>query len=110
MARPRSSPETDAGVPALTGVWCYYIPPTQDVSEHGGYVPAVVEQNKPGYWPLLGRGTCASPWIWGQTYAEAEATCLEQNRKRGISPEQATQIIASSMGAPTGRRLARGPS
>lgn len=77
--------------------WCYYIPEAQDAAEHGGYVPSVVEENEPGHSPLLGRGKCAAPWVWGKTLKEAQEICDAQNLKIGVSKEEAWRIVASSL-------------
>lgn len=79
-----------------TRPWCFTIVETQDPKEHGGYVPSVVIENDPGHRPLLGNGRGATPWIWGQTLAEAQQTCQEANAKRGISEEEAFRIVAST--------------
>jgi hypothetical protein len=79
--------------------WCYHIPEAQDPERYGGYVPSLVVAHEPGHSPMLGRGECAAPWIWGKTLAEAQATCKEANLGLGVSEKEACLIIASSMGA-----------
>ncbi len=92
-------------LPALDGPWCFYINPTQDPAEHGGYVPSVVEHGKPGHWPMMGRDELAQPWVWGATLKEAEVACEEMNAEHGMSKLDAIKIVLSSMGAGmSGRR------
>ncbi len=80
--------------------YCYYIPATQDPTPHGGYVPSLVTENDPGHSPMLGRGTGSAPWVWGQTLAEAEATCAAYNREQlKLTEAEVDQIVASSMRA-----------
>jgi hypothetical protein len=92
-------------LPTLEGKWCYYVNPTQDPAEHGGYVPSVVEAGKPGYWPLIGREG-GQPWIWGTSLQEAEATCESLNAGRGLAKVDAIRIVLSSMGAGQSARRA----
>jgi hypothetical protein len=95
----------ESGLPTLTGPWCYYIDPMQDPKAHGGFIPSVVEDGEPGHWPLLGRGECASPWVWGKTLAEAEAVCAQANEGIGVDRRTAAFIVLRSMGASNrGRR------
>lgn len=97
MSRQPMTPTGEA-LPDLTGDWVYYVNPTQDAKEHGGFVPSIVERGKPGYWPLIGREG-AAPWVWGATLAEAEAVADELNAKRGYSQAEACRVVLSSMGA-----------
>ena len=78
--------------------WCYYIAASQDPSKHGGYVPSVVIEGISGHYPAVGKPDGA-PWVWGRTLAEAEAVCREQNKRKGITIEDETKIVASSMRA-----------
>ena len=94
-------------LPALEGRWVYYINPSQDPKVYGGYVPSVVEEGKPGHWPMIGADELAQPWVWGATLAEAEEIAARANAERGIDRVEAVKIVLSSMGAPTGRRIPR---
>lgn len=85
--------------PDLTKPWCYFVSPGQNPAEHGGYVPYLVVEGCPQAWPMLGRGEGAAPWVWGQDLAKAEEVCRKANADRGISPEEADRIVASSMRA-----------
>jgi hypothetical protein len=75
---------------------CYYIPPDQDPGEDG-YIPSVVTEGEPGHAPLKGNGMLAQPWRWGSTLQEAQAICAVQNAKMGVSPDDALEIVISSM-------------
>jgi hypothetical protein len=77
--------------------WCFYIPSGQ-FDEHG-YIPSVVTEGEPGHAPLRGQGAGASAWYWGKTQEEAEAIAAEANARLGLSPEEALEIILSSMRA-----------
>lgn len=76
---------------------CFWIPESQDPSEHGGYVPSLVRRNEAGHYPMLGKGPCARPWVWGKTLSEAREVCADANAKRGVSPQEADEIVMSSM-------------
>jgi hypothetical protein len=80
------------------GRLCYFINPTQDPKEHGGYVPSAVYENESGHFPMLGQGDYAQPWLWGETLAGAEAIADKINREDlGLSPRDVDQIISRSM-------------
>ena len=79
--------------------WCYYVCPTQDPADHGGYVPSIVEEGVAGYSPLMGRGECSAPWIWGADLETAENHCDQQNEKLGLTQKDVWEITASSMRA-----------
>ena len=85
------------------GKWCYLILASQYDSR--GFIPSVVEEDKPGHSPLVGRDKGAVPWYWGSTYQQALAVCQRANLKIGITPERAADIVLSSMRA--GRLSAR---
>lgn len=82
--------------PDLNKPWCYYVPFEQDVSRHNGYVPSLVVEGEPGHYPMTGSTGREAPWVWGDTYAKAVATCEEVNAQRGISKERAAEIVRSS--------------
>lgn len=81
-----------------TGDWCYYIPLAAFV-RGTGYIPSVVQRGVKGHSPLSGNGKLSEPWYWGMTYDEAQALCVEQNRKIGITAKMADDIVTSSMAA-----------
>lgn len=94
--------------PDLSKPFCYYVPEDQDTKLYGGFVPSVVIENESGHYPMLGNGAHASPWVWGDTYEKAKEIAEEMNHKLGISPQRATEIVASSMAASMrGRRAVR---
>lgn len=74
---------------------CFYIPVGQ--YDDQGYIPSLVTENEPGHAPLTGNGSHAAPWHWGRTYEDAQKIAEEENRRIGVSPEDALQIVASSM-------------
>jgi hypothetical protein len=76
---------------------CFYIEYGQ--FDERGYIPSLVTENEPGHAPLKGRGACADAWHWGATYEQAKAHCEAVNRKHGISPRDALDIVFSSMRA-----------
>jgi hypothetical protein len=60
----------------------------------------MVEEGVAGHGPMTGRGEGSAPWIWGQTLDEAREVCDRFNQERlGISPDEASDIVLSSMGA-----------
>ena len=79
--------------------FCYFIPHVQDenVKLYGGYVPSAVFEDESGHYPMLGNGPCASPWVWGKTYQEAEEVCKKANERLGLSETEVAVIVASSM-------------
>jgi hypothetical protein len=75
---------------------CFYVP--VDQFDENGYIPSLVTENEPGHAPLRGNGPFAEPWYWGKTYEQAKRACDEENERTfGLTPTQATRIVASSM-------------
>jgi hypothetical protein len=68
----------------------YYIDQTM-TDENGQYVPALVEENEPGYSPTT--------YKWGTDYAKARQWVDEANEKLGIDHVTAMKIVASSIAA-----------
>jgi len=88
--------------------WCYYVPEDQDPKVHGGYVPAVVVADEPGYYPCTGDPKkLQAPWVWGKSLTQAEKIAREMNLKHGVSEEEALLIVASSMRASNAGREVR---
>lgn len=85
------------GVPCLQPRWCFYIP-LEGETPHG-YIPSVVEENVAGHSPLMGSGEHSQPWYWGTTYEQAQEVCAKANAEQGLTPEDCTAIVASSIGA-----------
>jgi hypothetical protein len=77
--------------------FCFYIPVGQ-FDEHG-YIPSVVTEDEPRHQPLKGNGTHSAPWHWGRTYDGARRICEEENARIGVTPQDAIEIVASSMRA-----------
>lgn len=88
----------------MQGRFIAYIPPTAFVKGHGHRVSLVVE-NEHGHSPTgdTPEGGQVEPWYWGhETDAKkslevAEKIADDYNRKNGIEPKEALEILASSM-------------
>ena len=78
---------------------CYYISPTQDPAVHGGFVPSIIYENEDGHFPLVGNGEGSAPYIWGNTLEEAEEVAKSANARRGVSEEEANEILLLSFRA-----------
>jgi hypothetical protein len=74
---------------------CFIVFPDQHDAH--GYIPSLVTEGEPGHAPLTGRGTAGQPWYWGTTYEAARETCARENERKGLSPEDVTEIMLSSM-------------
>jgi hypothetical protein len=74
---------------------CFYIPADAFV-EGRGFVPSLVVEGEAGHSPLTG-GPGGTPWYWGMTYEFACQIANEQNARLGVTPEEALDIIASSV-------------
>lgn len=82
--------------------YCFWIDPTQDVSDGRGYIPSMVTEGEPGHTPMGLRDsdgvTSPRPWFWGPTLEAAQATCDTTNTQRlGLTPADALDIVLSSM-------------
>jgi len=86
--------------PDFTKPWCYHIDETQDPTLTCGWVPSVVVKGEWGHWPLTGTPGGEAPLVWGATLEEAKVRCVEENKKLGVMPERAIEIVLSSMRAP----------
>lgn len=75
----------------------YWIDPTQDPAEHGGFVPSVVTEGDPDHVPMLGTGAAARPWIWGTDLETAKQAADKANADLGIAADEARTIVARSM-------------
>ena len=74
------------------------IVPADSFSEkHGGFIPSVVYENKPGHYPMTGNGEFSEPWVWGKDFEKAEKIASEHNARMGISEDEANEILLSSM-------------
>lgn len=72
----------------------FFIPSEQ--FDENGYIPSIVVEDEPGHTPLRG-GPNGTPWYWGRTYNEAAAVCRKANADKGLSQEDVSTIIGSSM-------------
>lgn len=78
---------------------CYWVSETQ-YDEGKGYVPSLVTEDEPGHSPLRGKDDSQTPWYWGDTIEKAREVVEQANRDTfGIEPEQAEEILLSSMNA-----------
>ena len=77
---------------------CFWIMADQ-FEEGKGYIPSLVTENEAGHQPFRG-GIDGTPYYWGKTYQEAKAACAHANETHfGLSPEEALDIVLSSMRA-----------
>jgi len=78
---------------------CYWVPYDAFVPERG-YVPSVVVEDEAGHSPLVGTGECSESWFWGMTHEQAKKVCDDANRRTfGLDPEEANEIVSSSLAA-----------
>ena len=83
--------------------YCFYVP--EDALVPGeGFRPSVVFEDVSGHfpngtWPYEGKPGQSRPWFWGFDLQQAKRICDEKNAELGITKEEATRIVASSMGA-----------
>ena len=82
---------------------CFYIPPDQ--RDDNGWIPSLVTEGQPGHAPLTGNGPLARPWYWGKTLEEAQGIAIIENARMGISREDATVIVLSSIRADSGPEI-----
>lgn len=81
---------------------CLHILETE-YDKDGGYIPVMVTENEPGYNAMRGQGELAQPWYWGHDLDVAKRLAAEANADLGISPDDALEIVASSMAAQNDR-------
>lgn len=83
--------------------FCYVIPSDAFYEGYGFRVSIAIE-NDQGHYPtgddsfLTGDGRARMPWFWGMTYEEACARADVMNARMGLTPLQAAEIVASTMG------------
>ena len=83
---------------------CFYIPEEQYDDE--GWIPSLVTEGRASHIPFLGNGPFASPWHWGTTLAEAQATAERENFGTfGLSRGEALAIVLSSIRADSGPEI-----
>jgi hypothetical protein len=61
----------------------------ESVDEDGNFIPCIAVENRRGYYPMTGKGPCATPWKWGKDYTKAVETADAMNEKRGLSKLEA---------------------
>lgn len=76
--------------------WCFYVDETMVTPD--GVIPSVVTEGEPGHAPMMGQGEHSSPWYWGDLET-AKQIAADENAKRGLTPEDCNEILASSIGA-----------
>lgn len=67
--------------------------------EGKGYVPTVVTEGEAGHSPLVGSGELSEPWYWGNDKATAEKIADDFNTRLGVTRDDVTEIVISSIGA-----------
>jgi len=77
-----------SNTPDLSKPYCWYVPPDA-VNGKGEYIPSVVVAGEQGHWP--------TDYRWGKSLEIAEKCAAEMNERLGITPERASEIVASSM-------------
>ena len=77
-----------------------YILPTEPFNKaNNGFRPVFIKEGESGYHPngSTPEGGDVEPWYWGPSREAAEATADKYNEKRGISKDDAAQIVVRSM-------------
>jgi len=90
---------------------CYFIPQDSYV-EGEGYRVSMVTEGVAGHTPT-GTWPCSPsdvrPYFWGHDYADALRRAELQNTRMGLTSDDVSDIIASSMAVPT-KRLSLDPN
>lgn len=76
------------------GPYCYYLIETMTTLHPDGtrhYYPMLGAQDESGYYP--------TDWDYGTDFARAQEAVIALNARRGVSQDEATAIVASSMRA-----------
>jgi hypothetical protein len=76
--------------------FCYYIPASQ--TPETGFSPVIVVANESGYYE--------TDYRWGNVKSVAEVSCNRLNDALGLTLDDVTWIISSSMRTQRGRRVA----
>lgn len=84
----------------------YYVPVEGYDDEHG-FRASVVVEDEPGHrptgtYPFSGALGETRPYFWGHDYVAAQAIADGHNARMGITKEEATSILASSIRAANG--------
>lgn len=110
MTKPSKTPTQEA--PQAEGRICAYIP-LNGFIEGRGYRVSIVEEGVAGHtptgtWPYEGKPGQQLPWFWGDDYEQAKRLADEYNARLGLTPQDALDIVTSSMAAQSrrGRRRA----
>lgn len=80
----------------VIGAYCIKILEAS-TDKDGQYIPVIIIENKPGYWPLGGKGAGAAPWTWGKDREIADTIAREYNDNMGVDEERAQEIMDSSV-------------
>lgn len=76
---------------------CYYVSP-DITNEKGNFVPAIIKENERGYH--------LTDYDWGNDFSIAEKCMEKMNKRLGLTEDDVTNIIFSSMFKKFGRREA----
>lgn len=80
---------------------CYFVPFDAHVPGEGYRASVVVEHehgHRPtGNWPYNDAPGQVRPYFWGHDYTEACRIAAVQNKRLGLSEQDVTAIVASSM-------------
>lgn len=74
---------------------CYYVDET--MKSPNGYIPAIVVEGESGFTPCVGSGEQSQPWYWGHNFVDARRLAAEANKKLGLTPQDVTAILTSSI-------------
>ena len=66
-------------------------------AEDGGYIPVIVKEGEGGFFPMTGKGKCASPWNWGTDREIAQQCADDYNEKLGLTKEEVAFLAGQSM-------------
>ena len=76
-----------------------YIPGDAYSEENKGFRVSIVKEGETGHFPTgdTPEGGMTAPWYWGPTYSDAKRVADRYNAERGISKEDALDIVGGSM-------------
>ena len=78
------------------GVWCFYVPPGQNIEGYGAYIPAMVFRDVQSYFSMNGPLYGDVPFVLGKNLDEAREMCRLMNRHIGLDEETVRDILDSA--------------